>query len=528
MKYSKLMNTTKTSQRKPLPYAGQRRNHAGGFGWSVDRWNLLDRFLILGSENGTFYVGAQELTADHAKNVIEVIKEDGERVVERIVDASQSGLAPKNDPAIFALALAASLGDDKTRSAALKALPLVCRTGTHLFAFAKVCNGLRGWGRGMRKAVANWYLAQPTDRLEYGLVKYQAREGWSHRDLLRLSHPQTNDAEQNALFKWVVDGEVTGDLQMIRAMLALREIKDVSQAADLIKKNRLPREAIPTEMLTESAIWEALLADMPLTAVIRNLGNMTKIGLLKHGWLSGNSDSVQKIIELLRDSGRLERARIHPIGVLAALNTYALGHGVRGNGSWKPVQAILDVLDEAFYASFKNAPAIGKRLVLGLDVSGSMVGTQVAGVAGLDCRKAAGAMALIHEATEGEVTHLAFDTSVYPLKISRKERLDKVVNLLARTGGGGTDCAAPIRYAIDKKIRADAFILYTDSETWYGSQHPTEAITEYRSKMGIDAKLIVVAMASTRNTIADPRDAGTLNIVGFDSSVPQVIADFLS
>lgn len=137
-------------------------------------------------------------------------------------------------------------------------------------------------------------------------------------------------------------------------------------------------------------------------------------------------------------------------------------------------------------------------------------------------------MALITESVESEVTHLAFDTKVYKLDISRKMRLDKVVDLLAKTGGGGTDCSLPIRYAIDKKIKADAFVIYTDSETWQGSQHPAQAIAEYRRKMGIDAKLVVVAMASTRTSIADPMDAGMLNVVGFDTSVPQVIAEFLA
>jgi 60 kDa SS-A/Ro ribonucleoprotein len=46
--------------------------------------------------------------------------------------------------------------------------------------------------------------------------------------------------------------------------------------------------------------------------------------------------------------------------------------------------------------------------------------------------------------------------------------------------------------------------------------------------MGIQAKLVVVAMASTNTTIGDPKDEGTLNVVGFDASVPHVIAEFLS
>ena len=65
-----------------------------------------------------------------------------------IVAISRDGRAPKNDPAIFALAMAASADDEATRKLALDALPDVCRTGTHLFAFTRYVEQFRGWGRG--------------------------------------------------------------------------------------------------------------------------------------------------------------------------------------------------------------------------------------------------------------------------------------------------------------------------------------------------------------------------------------------
>lgn len=546
MKYSKLFNTIATPKSQPIPLSGQMPNSAGGFGWDVDRWARLDRFLILGSESGTYYIGEQKLTVENAENVIEAIKEDGERVVARIVAISHEGRAPKNDPAVFALALAASFGDEKTRTATFEALPKVCRTGTHLFAFCDACKGLRGWGRGMRKAIGRWYNAQTPESLTYALVKYQSRNGWSHRDLLRLAHPKPATEQHKVLYKWVVDGELTGESRLLEAILELRSLDGKSaddsahsQTASLILANRIPREAVPTELLTQAIVWEALLADMPLGAMIRNLGNMSKVGLFGTGrkglfpYLLRPLTEVQPnspldlVLKALGDKDRLRKARIHPIGVLSALVTYAGGKGLRGKGEWDAVAAIVDALDSAFYASFANVEPTGKRIVLGLDVSGSMAGTLVAGVAGLDCRKACGAMALVTSAVEAKVTHLAFDTNVHSLPISKRQRLDDVVRLLEKTGGGGTDCAAPIRYAIDKKIPTDAFVIYTDSETWYGSQHPAQAIAEYRRKMGIDAKLVVVAMASNRTSIGDPKDAGTLNVVGFDTTVPQVIAEFL-
>ncbi len=521
MIYTKLFNRLKTPQAKPIPGSGQVPNHAGGYAWAIDRWQMLERFLILGSENGTFYVGAQKLTADHAENVLKCIEEDGVRVVNQAVAISESGRAPKNDAAIFVLALVASVGNDQARSFALEAMPRVCRTGTHLFAFAAACDEMRGWGRGLRKAVGRWYNAQDPASLEYLVVKYAQREGWSHRDLLRLSHPvPASDAHKN-VFKWVVDAEAADSLALVNAVKGLTGA-GVKQAAEAIRANRIPREAVPTELLREPEIWEALLQLMPLTALLRNLGNLAKCGLLV-----ANSDAEKQVLKSLSNVDHMKKARVHPISVLVALRTYGSGKGFKGSGEWTPTAMVVDALDKAFYATFDSVEPTGKRLMLGIDVSGSMAGTLVNGATGLECRQAAAAMALVTMATEKSTECVAFDTNAYPLTLSPNQRLDDVVQILAKTGGGGTDCAIPIAYALKNRIAVDAFVIYTDSETWQGQQHPAQAINEYRKKMGIPAKLVVVAMASNRVTVGDVNDPGTLNVVGFDASVPHVISTFL-
>lgn len=521
MKYAKLFSRSKTPQMQPIPGAGQVRNSALGYAWNVDRWTLLDRFLILGSEDGTYYIGERKLTAEHASNAIEAIKEDGIRVVRRIVEISEAGRAPKNDPAIFALALAATYGNDETRTAAFGALPRVCRTGTHLFAFAEACEALRGWGRGLRKAIGRWYNDQAPAQVAYQMVKYGQRAGWSHRDLLRLAHPVPSSDAHKALYKWAVDGVVTGEMPLIEAAERAKSA-GLEEALVLIRERKLPREALPTEMLIQAKVWEALLEDMPMTAMIRNLGNMSKCELLV-----GGSDAARKVVAEISDSERLRKARVHPLTMLNAMFIYAQGCGVRGSGSWRPVPSVIDALDGAFYRAFDNVKPTGKRLLLGLDVSGSMAGTRVSGMAAMECRQAAGAMALVTAATETDAQFVAFDTAPYPLAISKRQRLDDVVKLLARTGGGGTDCSAPIEYATKKKIKIDAFVIYTDSETWWGNMHPAQAMEQYRRVMGIDAKLIVVAMAANRFTIGNPTDPLTLTVVGFDTAVPQVIQEFI-
>jgi 60 kDa SS-A/Ro ribonucleoprotein len=539
-----LFSTQRTPQSEAIPGTNQVPNSGGGFAWAVDDWTRLQRFLVLGSEGGSYYATQRALTLENAAAVARCLQADGPRVVRTIVEISEAGRAPKTDPVIFALALAATeRADAVTRRQALAALPRVCRTGTHLFHFAAYVDGMRGWGRGLRRAVADWY-GQPVDRLAYQAVKYQSRDGWSHRDLLRLSHPKAESPESahQALYHWMVKGwDWVGEephpdpaLRLVWAAERAKRAETLTEVVHLVREYRLPREAVPTQWLKEAAVWEALLTDMPMTALIRNLATLTRVGLLQD-W-----EVTRRVVAQLTDRERLRKARVHPIALLAALKTYAQGHGERGKNTWTPVQAVVDALDAAFYASFEHVAPTGKRWLLALDVSGSMECGMVAGVPGLTPRVASAAMAMITAATETDHRVVAFtsaghgfggqwgggDPGLTELAISPKQRLDDVCAKVRGLPMGGTDCSLPMRWALKRKLPVEVFAVYTDSETWAGSIHPAQALREYRQRTGIPAKLIVVGMVSNGFTIADPDDAGMLDVVGFDTATPALMSDF--
>jgi 60 kDa SS-A/Ro ribonucleoprotein len=524
-----------TPQAEPIPGTDQVSNSAGGYAWPVSHWDRLDRFLVLGSEGGTYYIRERTLSRENAASVVELLSEDGERVVRRAVEMSTSGRVPKNDPALFVLAMAAGLGDERTRRAALEAMPEVARTATHLFHWIQYVQAFRGWGRAVRRAVAAWYTRKPARSVTYQMLKYPSRDGWAHRDALRMAHPKPPTAMHDMLFRFAVKGwdavppaEGANDevLDMLEAVRSLATAEPES-AAVTISKHRLVREMVPTPLLRHAVVWEALLEEMPLGALIRNLGVMSKVGLL-----APMSEAARRVVERITDEGALRAARVHPIAVLAALKTYGSGQGVRGRGAWDPIPQVVDALDHAFYMTFRNAPTTSRRMMLALDVSGSMT-CGVAGMPHLSCREASAAMALVTAATEPSHMFTAFTAglafwspALKTLDISPRQRLDDVVRRTQELPFGGTDCALPMVEALKRRWEIDVFVVYTDSETWAGGIHPVQALRQYRAKMGIPAKLVVVGMASNGFSIADPEDAGMLDVVGFDTATPGLIADF--
>lgn len=557
--YAKLFNRRATPQSQPNPGSTQVANSGGGYSWAVDDWARLDRFLILGAEGGTFYIGERELVKQNHDAVVRCVKANGRRVVERIVQISDAGRAAKNDPAIFALALVVTHGDPAAKAAAFANLAKVCRIGTHLFHFAEYVNAMRGWGRGLRNAVGQWYVARDAGELARQAVKYQSRDRWAHRDLLRLAHPKAPTPEHDAIFRWMLSGaEALGEREVKRTVHgedrvakynavgalpilidAFEKAKRASTANEIVKlidEFDLPREAIPTQWLNEAAVWSALLQRMPLTATIRNLGKMTNLGLIKPF-----SDAKKMIVAKLKDEKALKRARIHPLAVLVAQKIYAQGHGEKGAPKWSPVSAIVDALDEAFYATFSNVEPAGKPVLLALDVSGSMGCANIAG-SSITAREASAAMALITAATEPHHEIIAFsapsgggyggmhgggESGITRVDISPKMRLAQVIKRIESIPMGGTDCALPMLWAARNKLNVSGFITYTDSETWAGQIHPAQALRDYRAAFSADAKAVVVGMTSNGFTLADPNDRGMLDIAGFDASAPALIADFI-
>lgn len=557
--YARLFHRRATPQSEPIPGSAQVANSAGGYAWQVDDWTRLDRFLILGAEGGTYYIGERDLVKENHDALVRCIQADGGRAVNRIVEISDSGRAPKNDPAIFALALVAAHGDSAAKALAFQNLGKVCRIGTHLFHFAEYVNALRGWGRGLRHAVGRWYVDREADDLALQVVKYQQRDGWSHGDLLRLAHPKAPSRDHEAVFRWILSGadglgertvtrRVKGEPRVANyaaagelpaLIVAFEQAKKASTKVEIVKlitERELPREAIPTQWLNEPGVWDALLQRMPMTALIRNLGKMTSLGLIQPF-----SEAAKLVVNKLGDKKVLQRARIHPLAVLIAQKVYAQGHSEKGDLKWQPLAKIVDALDAAFYATFSNVEPCGKPVLLALDVSGSMDGSRIAGSC-LTAREASAAMALVTAATEPDCEIIAFsapagggyggmhgggESGITPVTLSPRMRLDDVIKRITAIPMGGTDCALPMIWARRQKLNVSGFITYTDSETWAGNIHPAQALHLYRDEYVSDAKAVVVGMTSNGFTLADPNDRGMLDVVGFDATVPAVIADFV-
>ena len=549
-------------QSKPQ-WAEQIQNSAGGYVWRVDSYRRLRRFLILGIEGGSYYATERELLIENARAVLECFnhdaalldngdKQSGFRTVEEIVSISDQGLALKNDPALFALAIGASHPNDAIRRQALASLPHVARIGTHLFHFFAYVKLMRGMGRGLREALAKWYTSRSPDSLALQLVKYQSRDGVSHVDILRLAHPSPKDVtpEQDAALGWAA-GNVRFQLgqvddpghvwmryawndeikearpvstvsvmpPLITAFEQAKLIEDETVMVEHVQRHKLQREMIPTQWLNNVNVQRALLPNMGLEAVLRNLGGFTATGVFN------DEASQEHVISLLSDQDAIRKSRIHPLRALIAYHIYGMGRGLKGSLTWTVNKRLHRAVEGLFYAAFPNVMATGKRYYLGVDVSGSM-SDQLITMGNMSCRELSAAMMMVTYRTEPVCVIKGFSHELVTLPLSADDTLRHVINSISGIRFGGTDCALPMIDATLHRIPIDVFVIYTDNETWYGKIHPAQALQTYRESMGIAAKCIVVSMVANEFSIANPNDPDMLDVVGASADLPEVIRTF--
>jgi 60 kDa SS-A/Ro ribonucleoprotein len=552
----------------------QVKNDAGGYVFEVDIWTRLNRFLIMGCENGSYYTSESKMVSLNYECIVECLKSDAKRTVDTILSISDSGRAVKNAPAVFALAVCSVFGDQKTKEYANKVMPKVARFSTDMFSWVDAINTLKEGkkGKGLLRAIGRWYTEKDADFLAYQVCKYPSRsiggEKWSHADLLKLARisPSKGDkpsrngraltipsSSHAKVFQYAVRGitsdedrEISQNVEMetgktqkafglseeeleslknsslkyIWAHEKCKKANSVKEVVKIIKDHGVTRESVLPHFRNEIEVQKALLPGMPMTALIRNLGGMTSSGLLKP-----LSDETSLVIDNITNEETLKKARIHPMSVMLALKTYSKGSGMRT--SWNPVPAIRDALEDAFYKCFNYVEPTGKKFLFGVDVSGSMSWTFDSNHLMSAC-EAAAVVAMTCARTEKNYHIMAFSDAFKDLNITSKDSLNTVIRKTSNHNFGRTDCALPMKYAIKNELDVDVFVILTDSDTWVGDIHPFEALKKYRKKFNKNAKLAVLAFSASKFSIADPSDAGMIDIAGLDSSVPVILSEFAS
>jgi 60 kDa SS-A/Ro ribonucleoprotein len=202
---------------------------------------------------------------------------------------------------------------------------------------------VRGWGRALRSLVAHWYSERPAAEVAADILKCPRYKGYTHRDLLRLSHARPATPAHNALFQWASDGRlghlathevVSGELRQVYAVELLKNAVDEQEAIRLIEQYQLTHEMIPAEWRNSARIWESLIEGMTSADIAQNLTALADAGVLAE-----ESGATALVVARLMDRRRLAGANLGRQTLLRIRAEYARHP--------KALEVVIQALDSA-------------------------------------------------------------------------------------------------------------------------------------------------------------------------------------
>jgi hypothetical protein len=238
---------------------------------------------------------------------------------------------------------------------------------------------LSRYGKMIPKPIKNG-VADAARRLydEFSFLKYGKQVGQAVKaaDVIRLTHPIPKDPQQSILFSYIAELEHRGpesptvvelynDLPNIYARKLFMDTPREERIDKFLRMTSVGlRQAVVTwEVLSEwyprgldKDAWEAIIPNMGLMALVRNLRNFDEAGISR--------EAVMYVQSRIEDADEIRRSRIFPYRFYHA---YKSVESVRWSGS----------LDHALTVSVGNIPTLSGRTLILVDRSASMFHSRV-------------------------------------------------------------------------------------------------------------------------------------------------------
>lgn len=457
----------------------------------------LRRFLITGSDSPIMHSGPSvALFADNIPPCVEsCISSDGLGVLRLLRDA---GSECNQDAKLFAYAAAFSIGDELTRKEAREQFPALVITAPQLFRFLSYARGMRGWGRGLRRAVAEWYTSKQPRTLAYQLTTYPAGHGFTHRDVLRLAHVKPDSGEMSDIFSYMLGNLAALDTTVNRATPGLAYLKaaqrlenphiTISELEQLMNGHLFAPSVLEARLPNTQDIKRYLLRKtLKVSDIIARAGELTALGVMRPG---GNMET--ELVAALDTEAKVHSLGLAPMSLVFAYYRYVTGTNEQGN-TWTPSPAVANAIQVAFrHAVSQLTKGLPQKAVLVCAVAppGSAPGN-LAGTPGLSVRSMHAILSVVtRRALNASVCVKLDGTVVQPITCEPTTPFKEVLDQIAPATAGTGSVKALIEYAGTLKGGADCIIVASGGGENCDMTGVTDALRAYREKFNRPTRLL--------------------------------------
>ena len=471
----------------------------------------LAQYAATGCLNTTFYAGAEEQLA----RVLELCADvDAEFIAKTAVFCRERAFM-KDMPALLCAVLSV-----KDRELLGRVFPRVIDNAKMLRNFVQIMRsgavGRKSLGSAPRRLVREWLDARDPETL----FKANVGQDPSLTDIVKMVHPKPVDPAREALFGYFIGREYAADAlpEIARAFEAFKQELGEKHAGGV---RTVPD--VPFQMLTAlelgTAEWTAIARRAPWQMTRMNLNTFSRHGVF------GQEGMTELIAERLRDVKAIARASVFPYQLMVAYMMANANAGIP--------KEVSDALQDAMEIAIANVPAIGGRVYVCPDVSGSMsspvTGFRKGATTAVRCIDVAAlvAAAVLRQNPRAEV--LPFECDVVKVNLNSRDSVMTNAARLAAIGGGGTNCSAPLALLNARKAKGDLVIFISDYESWVdaGAGRGTATMREWNvfKQRNPNARLACIDVQPYRTVQAAERE-DILNVGGFSDQAFAVISEF--
>jgi 60 kDa SS-A/Ro ribonucleoprotein len=487
------------SSRAAVPQTNA-RNREGAPAYAFEPRHALAQLAVTGTMSRTFYASAEAQLEDVLKAAREV---DATFIAKTAVYARERGYM-KDMPALL-IALLSTLQAEEFAPAFRR----VIDNGKMLRNFVQIVRsgavGRKSLGTRPKRFVEAW-LAEASDR---EIMRAAVGQDPSLSDVIKMVHPKPADASRAALYAYLI-----GKPYDVAALPKI--VRDFEQF------KRDPKAAVPDvpfQMLTALPLtkdhWEAIGRKAGWHMLRMNLNTFARHGVFeKKGF-------VRDVAERLKDGREIRRAKVFPYQLMMA---YTMAAHVPD-----PVR---EALQDAMEIAIANVPRIEGSVVVCPDVSGSMhspvTGYRKGATSAVRCIDVAALVAAAFMRANRETLVLPFEQHVVELWLNPGSTVMTNAAKLAKIGGGGTNCSAPIERLAAQRVKADLVVIVSDNQSWIDARrNGTGLMQAWEKCKAANARAKLVCIDIQPNTTSQAVDrSDILNIGGFSDTVFEAVANF--
>jgi len=494
-------------------------NAAGGVAYKMSDQHALAQYAATGCFRGTFYAkDTEQLT-----KVLELAGKCSSEFIAKTACWSRKHGFLKDMPALLCCILAAR-GDDESRALLTSIFPRVIDNGKMFMNFAQITRsgvtGRKSFGYRSKKLMQQFLNGHDCDWLFRNSIGQKPSMG----DIIKMVRPKAWDAQHEALFGYFIGKDLNGKAEALPSLV---------QAFEAWKQNRDQEPPkVPFQMLTAQKLstdqWAKIIRDGAWHFTRMNLNTA-----MRHEVFEKHPDLIEVVAARLADADTIRKSRVFPYQLLA---TYK---AVYENAPRK----IVDALHDALEVSVENVPKIDGKVVIVVDVSGSMAqpvtgrGMYRAHTTEVSCVDVAALFASAILRTNPDAVVLPVDHEAHgDFVMEPRDSVMTNTRRLAEYCGGGTALGAAMTWINQEKIDPDVVIFISDNESWndrtddgWGRRQGTSVMQGFKALQSRKPKAKLVNIDIVPNATAQTAegDPATLNIGGFSDRVFTVVDSFL-